>query len=61
MRREPTRFSFGGMLMTDSEESTGKNALYESIKEFLKEHPEALEMSVEETDRLFDEWMKAKK
>ena len=37
---------------------TKMDALYEKIGRFLDEHPEAMDMTTEESDRLFEQWLK---
>ena len=38
-----------------------KDALYEKIGKFLEAHPEAMDMSTDESDRLFERWVKGGK
>ena len=40
---------------------TRMDALYEKIGKFLEEHPAAMEMNTEESDKLFEQWMKDSK
>jgi|GEM_PF-2589704 len=35
-----------------------KDALYEKIGKFLEAHPEAMDMNLEESDRLFEDWLR---
>jgi hypothetical protein len=35
-----------------------KDALYEKIGKFFKDHPEAVDMNLEDSDRLFEDWLK---
>ena len=37
---------------------TRMDALYEKIGKFLQEHPEAMELNAEESDKLFEAWMR---
>jgi len=38
---------------------TSKDSLYEKIAQFLDAHPEAVDMSTEESDKLFEQWLRA--
>lgn len=35
-----------------------KDALYEKIGKFFKDHPEAVNMNLEDSDKLFEDWLK---
>ena len=41
-----------------SSSNNTKDALYEKIGKFLEAHPEAMKMNLEESDRLFEDWLK---
>ena len=41
-----------------SSSKLSKDALYEKIGKFLEDHPEAMDMNIEESDRLFETWLK---
>ena len=38
--------------------NTKMDDLYEKIGKFLEEHPEAMEMTTDESDKLFESWLK---
>lgn len=40
-----------------NEAKTKLDGLYEKIGRFLEEHPEAMEMNTEDSDKLFERWM----
>ena len=41
-----------------SSSKPAKDALYEKIGKFLEAHPEAMDMNLDESDRLFEDWLK---
>ena len=41
-----------------SSSKPAKDTLYEKIGRFLEEHPEAMDMDLEKSDKLFEEWVK---
>jgi len=43
---------------SDLSSKQSKDALYEKIGKFLEAHPEAMSMDLEESDRLFEDWLK---
>jgi hypothetical protein len=43
---------------SSSKSKSAKDALYEKIGEFFREHPEAVDMNLEDSDRLFEDWLK---
>ena len=46
------------MAKSAASDSKAKDALYEKIGKFLQEHPEAMDMSIDESDRMFEEWVR---
>jgi hypothetical protein len=50
-----------GTVSRQKDSLTRMDALYEKIGKFLEAHPEAMDMSNEESDRLFEQWVKTGK
>lgn len=42
-----------------SSSKTAKDALYDKIGKFFKAHPEAVDMNLEESDKLFESWLRS--
>ncbi len=45
------------MTISAEKSNTKMDALYEKIGKFLEEHPEAMEMNTDESDKLFEKWL----
>jgi hypothetical protein len=42
-----------------SSSKSTKDALYDKIGKFFKAHPEAVDMNLEESDKLFETWLRS--